>query len=103
METASTYFTRRAQQERGCAICAASAAARSAHLEMALRLIKAATRPFLCIEFSGGDRQGVPAAANHNEVVSSALRGAFPLPATEAFQNLLAAVDRKTAAMTKAS
>jgi hypothetical protein len=70
---------------------------------MALRLIKAATRPFLCIELSGTHPEGIPAAANHNEIVGSALRGAFPLPATDAFQNLLAAVDRRTAAETKAS
>lgn len=45
METASTYYARRAQQERESAERAASAQARRAHLELAFRLVNFATDP----------------------------------------------------------
>ena len=84
METASTYFTRRAREERNCAADASSAIARSAHLELALRLVSAA------VNAVSGSR-----SFEVNPVdVRGALRNAFPVPANAGFQNLLAAVDR---------
>lgn len=89
METASTYFTRRAGEERRCAVDASSAAARSAHLEMAVRLVRAAVQPSWT-ELSSSEHE-----ASLVKGVDSALRDAFPLPAAAAFQHLLAAVDHE--------
>lgn len=98
METTSTYFTRRAREERTSAVDAVCAAARSAHLELALRFIKAATQPALWSRWSSAQRVPLARAQNDDAAhdVASALRGAFPLPETGAFQHLLIAVDRST-------
>ena len=90
METASTYYTRRAREERTNALDAASAEARTAHLEMAFRLVKVATEPAHLFS--------QPRGHNDNAVhgLSSPLRRAFPLPKSDDFQHLLDAVDRKT-------
>lgn len=92
METASTYFTRRAQQERASALAAASAEARTAHLEMAFRLVTVATQPALWDQ-----DLGTPNGHNDNaRETGDALREAFPLPTTDDLQELLNAVDLKT-------
>jgi hypothetical protein len=92
METASTYFTRRARQERTSALEAASAEARTAHLEMAFRLVTIATQPALW-----GQNAATPNGHNDNaHKTGDALREAFPLPAADDFQHLLNAVDRTT-------
>ena len=88
METASTYYTRRAREERASALDAASAEARTAHLEIAFRLVRVATErehPF-----------SQPRGHNDNAVagVSGPLRCAFPLPRSDEFQHLLEAVDQ---------
>ena len=88
METASTYFTRRAREERTSALDAASAEARTAHLEMAFRLVKVATEPRPLFTQSRD--------LNDNEL-SAPLRSAFPLRSSDEFQHLLDVLDRKTA------
>lgn len=96
METASTYFTRRARQERAKAADANSAEARKAHLELALRLVRAATERPLWTEWPEDLPRGTPA---HHEApiarrdVSNALTNAFPLLPSGAFELLLRAVD----------
>jgi hypothetical protein len=95
METAAIYFTRRAGQERGNAAGAASAEARKAHLELALRLVRVATDPALLGASSGWlssvPRQ--PPAVGVDEVGDS-LAAAFPLPPNHMFDGLLEAVDQ---------
>jgi hypothetical protein len=93
VETASTYFTRRASEERANAADAGSAQARKAHLELAFRLVKVATEPALC---AWPDYlSGAGAVAHHQPPggLSSALAGAFPLPASGRFEYLLEAVN----------
>jgi hypothetical protein len=86
MEAAIAYFTRRARQERTRAASAASAEARSAHLELALRLVKVAT-------------QAAPPAPHHNDncldEVAGALDDAFPVPPSSEFDELLNAIDEQ--------
>lgn len=91
METASTYFTRRARQERAKAADATSAEARKAHLELALRLVRAAIEPALWIWSEG-------AAAHHQTAdgvteIGNALADAFPLPPSGKLERLLERVD----------
>jgi hypothetical protein len=97
METASSYFTRRARQERAKAIDAVSAEARSAHLELALRLVRIATQPALWSGWSSPvDGQSTGArrpTAEGTRDVGYALAGAYPTPAPGTFEDLLKAVD----------
>lgn len=97
METASTYFTRRARQERTNAAEALSAEARSAHLELALRLVRIATEPALWGGWYLGARERQPLAAEQEadpvDDVGNALVGAFPLPPPGTFDDLLKLVD----------
>ena len=96
METASTYFTRRAGQERANAANAASPGARKAHLELAFRLVRIATEPGLWRAWAGqlpGGRAARPEIAEGKSQVASTLAGAFPLAPTGAFERLLDAVD----------
>ena len=97
METTSTYYTRRAREERANAVEAASAEARTAHLEMAFRLVKAATQPSIWSQWYR-PLSGVPRGHNDNAVteMSAALRDAFPVQSADDFQQLLDAVDRTT-------
>lgn len=96
METASTYFTRRARQERANAAHAASAEARKAHLELAVRLVRVATEPAL---WAWPERSPAGGAVPQHEAVAGleqvghALAGAFPLPRSGSFEQLLDAVD----------
>ena len=89
METASTYYTRRACQERASASEAISAEARTAHLEMAFRLVTVATKPALWGPQNGHNDNAV-------EEIGETLRDAFPVTPTEDFQHLLDAVDQTT-------
>jgi hypothetical protein len=97
METASSYFTRRARQERTNAIDAVSAEARSAHLELAVRLVRRATQSALwrgwssslTIESTMARRPITQGMRN----VGYALAGAYPTPAIGTFEDLLKAVD----------
>lgn len=87
METASSYFTRRARQERAEAANSASAEARKAHLELALRLVRAAIEPALWV-WSGSavaDHQTKDGVAD----IGNALADAFPLPPSGTFESLL--------------
>lgn len=98
METACTYFTRRARQERAKAADANSAEARKAHLELALRLVRAATERPLWSEWPPKVQEG-PAAPHKTPVASelgNALANAFSLPKSSAFEYLLGAVDKRT-------
>jgi hypothetical protein len=99
METASTYFTRRARQERASAAAAASAEARKVHLELALRLVRVATEAALWRTWSESSHGG--AITPHDRAANliktaNGLAGAFPLPGTEGFERLLEAVDEQT-------
>lgn len=95
MEAAIAYFTRRARQERASAAEAESAEARSAHLELAYRLVRLATEPSLWGGWS--EKAGVAANDLHQDIlndVAVALDDAFPLPRAGAFEELLEAVDK---------
>lgn len=96
MEAATTYFTRRARQERTSAADAGSAEARSAHLELALRLVKVATEPALWAGWSN-DPKAAAAQKNGDAIydVASALGDAFPLRPVSEFDELLTAMDEK--------
>ncbi len=92
METRTAYLTRRARQERTTAIEATSAEARAAHLEMAVRLARAATEPALWQEWSAQtegptfSQQLIRRAAAK---VACALAAAFPLRPIVEFECLL--------------
>jgi hypothetical protein len=87
METASTYFTRRAQQERASAADAASAESRKAHLELALRLVRVAIEPALWAWRGAASERHLPNDGATN--IGHALAGAFPLPPAGTFESLL--------------
>lgn len=97
MQSTSTYFTRRAGQERAKAAEAASAEARKAHMELALRLASLATDPVswraslrgLDATNAGAPRQ--PAVSRSQ--VRKVLVDAFSVPASGSFANLLQAID----------
>lgn len=96
METDGTYFTRRARQERGRAADATSAEARRVHLELAFRLVRAATNPSLWSWPECTIERGSAAQAQTADGVTdmgNALTGAFPLPRSGSFEHLLRAVD----------
>ena len=95
MENPSTYFTRRAGQERARAAEATSAEARRAHIEMAFRLVSLATDP---VSWRASlDGLNAPPAARRSVVsrseVGKVLVDAFALPVSGAFANLLEAID----------
>jgi hypothetical protein len=92
VETASTYFTRRARQERTNAADAHSSEARKAHLELAFRLVRVATEPALW-EWSQNGEAGSLAHHRVQAGLDDALAGAFPLPASGSFDHLLEAVN----------
>jgi hypothetical protein len=81
VETASRYFTRRAQQERAKAAKAASAESRKAHLELALRMVTIAIEPALCV-WTEGSPGGVSEIRN-------ALACAYALPLPDSFESML--------------
>ena len=87
VETSSTYFTRRARQERAKAANAASAEARKSHLELALRLVKVAIGPALWVwsESAAAHHQTADSVAE----IGNVLADAFPLPPSGPFENLL--------------
>jgi hypothetical protein len=99
VETASTYFTRRARQERANAVAAASAEARKAHLELAFRLVRVATAP---AAWASSEYWSVEVgvvcnlAAGGQTDMSDALTSAFPLPRADGFERLLEAADTTT-------
>ena len=82
METVSTYFTRRAGEERANAAAADSPDARRAHLELAVRLVRVATEPALGNAWSG--EAAIP--------LGKVLAVAFPLPDRGSFEALLEAI-----------
>ena len=86
METASIYFTRRARQERTTAADARSPEARTAHLELAFRLVRVATTR---AEAVGQDQE----RQDQVDDVRSALADAFPIQSAADFEHLLDAVD----------
>ena len=87
METASTYYTRRARQERASAVEAVSAEARTAHLEMAFRLVTIATKPALWGSQTGHNDNAL-------DEMAETLRDVFQPTARDEFQHLLDAVDQ---------
>lgn len=101
VEAASTYFTRRASQERVNAANATSPGARRAHLELAFRLVRIATEPALWRTWAGqlsGGSVARPEIAEGKSQVASTLAGAFPLAPPGPFERLLDAVDETDAA-----
>lgn len=96
METACTYFTRRALQERTKAADACTPEARKVHLELALRLVKVATEP-LSSPLPDPVPQRVTldpgSGAACLKGVGNALARAFPLRSSGTFKDLLDAVD----------
>ena len=97
VESASTYFARRARQERENATGAASAEARTAHLELAVRLVKVATEPALWGAWSaympGGRVADRRQTADGVSDLGDTLTGAFPLQPRGSFEDLLNAMD----------
>ena len=96
MDTASTYFTRRAREERAKAADAASPEARKAHLQLALRLVRVATEPALWAWAEASSGEGAVAhqqSGGELTDMGSTLAGAFPLPPFASFEHLLEAMD----------
>ena len=96
VESASTYFTRRAGQERANAAAATSPDTRRAHLELAVRLVKVATEPALWGAWTGnllGRSASRQQADDGPSTVGKSLSGAFPLRLGGKFQGLLKALD----------
>ena len=85
MEQATTYFTRRARQERDCAGAAGSAQARGAHLELAMRFVKKAIEPALWRHWT----EQKPCSSDD---LALALSDAYALPRDPAFEELLEAI-----------
>ena len=93
VETARTYFTRRAREERANAADAGSPEARKAHLELAFRLVRVATEP---AGWTWPEQLlGAGAFAHHDtrDDLCNTLAGAFPLPPADSFEHLLEAVN----------
>jgi hypothetical protein len=96
METACTYFTRRALQERTKAADACTPEARKVHLELALRLVKVATEPHSLAEPEAmplGLALDASSTAACLKGVGNALARAFPLRPSDIFKELLEAID----------
>ena len=91
METASTYFTRRAREERAVAADAGSAQARKAHLELAMRLVRVATEPALWTRSGDPSTPSEGAPQPGSAELKNALASAFPLPPSDSFEYLLQA------------
>lgn len=92
------YFRSRARAERTTAEEASSPEARRAHLELALRYVKAAEALYVrtrgSTEVSGPvlrEQPSPPAIDPAN--LEEALSKAFPLPASGAFSDLLSVID----------
>ena len=85
MEQATSYFTRRAREERDCAAAAGSAQARGAHLGLAMRFVKKAVEPALWRHW---DERG----QHSPDDLSTALADAYPIPGDAAFEELLKAI-----------
>jgi hypothetical protein len=98
MEQSEFYFRERAQAERAIACDTSSPQARRAHLELALRYVKAAealyvsTRGSVELSEPSSREQGIRPAITPSEL-APALGGAFPLPASGAFSDLLSMLD----------
>lgn len=92
METPSTYFTRRAREERANAVDADSAEARSAHLNLAVRMVNAATGPAMWSAwYDNNPMESAPDRMMTN--LANPLRQAFAVPMDNEFQQLLDAID----------
>lgn len=93
-----TYLRERARTERAIAEEASSPQARRAHLELALRYVKAAEAAYVSkrgsMERAGesGPQQQTDPTIRRAEL-GAAFRSAFPLPASGAFADLLRVVD----------
>lgn len=99
METASTYFTRRARQERAKAADANSAEARMAHLELAFRLVRVTTQYPSWRDCPENMSHGTPtheSATLASNDLENVLSVAIPLPSTDAFEGLLDALETST-------
>lgn len=93
MESATTYFTRRAGQERASAAQAASAEARTAHLELAFRLVSVAIKPTVSAGWLD-DAAPTRYSQNHQlDELAGPLSNAFPLRSCVEFNKLLEAID----------
>ena len=88
MEAPSTYFTKRARQERASAIGATSSEARTAHLELAVRLVSVATRPPPLKDFVDDHEREV--SRDRADNLRKALHKAFRRQNAADFEQLLA-------------
>jgi hypothetical protein len=97
-EPTTTYFTRRARQERAQAAETASPEARKAHLELAFRYVRVATESRLCdplfadlsLVREASHRRSAAVGGN----LGQAMGHAFSLPQSGVFADLLDAIDR---------
>ena len=96
MEPLEPYFRERARTERTVASEARSPEARKAHLELAVRYVKAAEALYMSARAeadhaSTRKQRSEPTTAPAD--LEPMLRGAFPLPASGAFLDLLKVID----------
>lgn len=96
METKTAYLTRRAREERASAALAASSSARTAHLELAVRLVRAATAPSSSLAPPAHNADArVPSepGGSSGAKIDDALAIAFPMASTSEFEHLLKRID----------
>jgi hypothetical protein len=97
LKESESYFRERARAERAIAEETPSPQARGAHLELALRYVKAAESLYV----RSGTSTELPDPAlgeargptNRESSLQPALRAAFPLPASGAFSDLLGVIE----------
>ena len=98
MDTLEPYFRNRAREERAIADESSSPEARRAHLELAVRYVKAAEALFVSTRGSMDLAEQVTAERETRPRVCDtelrpALSKAFPLPSSGAFSDLLSGLD----------
>ena len=98
MKLSENYLRERARAERAIAQEASSPQARRAHLELALRYVKAAEAAYVSTRGStepAGEsgRQQQTGPTIRSAELGAALRSAFPLPASGTFGDLLRVVE----------
>ena len=98
MDTLEPYFRNRAREERAIADGSSSPEARRAHLELAVRYVKAAEALFVSTRGSTevaqkGTTEGEAKPRISDTELRPALSKAFPLPPSGAFADLLSVLD----------
>ena len=98
MDRSEPYLRGRAQAERAIAGDASSPQARRAHLELALRYVKAAEALYVSTRGSTGFTELPSSEPEARRMITPtdlapALSSAFPLPASGAFADLLSEIE----------